>query len=90
MGTSIRGKSPHEADTRTTVGRGPGVGRGRRVRAEETIRGYDNPAPSRCSLLYTFAPAPYSLNGLPNGADDVVGVRWRRCPGARILKPWEA
>jgi hypothetical protein len=57
MGTSIRGKSPHEADTRTTVGRGPGVGRGRRVRAEETIRGYDNPAASRCSLLYTSRTA---------------------------------
>jgi hypothetical protein len=53
MGTSIRGKSPHEADTRTTVGHGPGVGRGRRVRAEETFRGYANPDPSRCSLLYT-------------------------------------
>jgi hypothetical protein len=44
---------PGEANTRTTVGHGPGVGRGRRVRAEETFRGYANPAPSRRSLLYT-------------------------------------
>jgi hypothetical protein len=76
MDSSISGKSSHEADTKTTVGCGPGVGRGRRVRAEETFRGYASPAPSRCSLLYTFSNCP----GVDARRIDPIG---RRSGGAR-------
>ena len=51
MGTSIRCQSPHEADTKTTVGRGPGAGRGRRVRAEETLQSLRQP---RSLALFSF------------------------------------
>jgi len=77
MGSSISGKSSHEADTKTTVGCGPGVGRGRRVRAEETFRGYASPAPSRCSLLYTSRTAP--------GADAERNSHAKRC--TEVLDP---
>ena len=53
MGISMRGKSPLEADTRTTIDHGPSVGRGRRVRVEETFEGYINPLP-RAALFYTL------------------------------------
>jgi hypothetical protein len=54
MGTSIRCKSSHEADTRTTVGHGPDVGRGWMVRVMRRKSEDTHGQPPRAGHFYTL------------------------------------